>query len=349
MKNRNHVWTGIFAAVGMLVLIIDAKTALDGAAEGVALCIYTIIPSLFPFIVLSVTVNSAFLGKHIGILRPIGKLCGIPAGAESLLLLGFLGGYPVGAQSIYQAYQSGQIEKSDARRMLGFCNNAGPAFIFGMISSLFSSPVVPWVIWGVHIISALLAGICLPVKTTGTCAIKSTAPISATQALERGIRITATICGWVILFRIILAVSNRWFLWLLPFEMQQAFYGLLELSNGCYALQSADSYGMRFIFSCGYLAAGGLCVAMQTISVTGELGTGMYFWGKALQCGFTVLMTSAIQYFLFSEDSRLHIPILILIVTAILCIVIIVIQHRKKVVAILDPLMYNNKKIPTLR
>ena len=37
------------AALGMLVLILDSKTALAGAREGIDLCIRTVIPSLFPF------------------------------------------------------------------------------------------------------------------------------------------------------------------------------------------------------------------------------------------------------------------------------------------------------------
>ena len=161
MKNRAHIWTGIFPVLGMLVLIIDSQTALNGAKDGIALCINTIIPSLFPFIVLTIMCNSMLLGKNIGILRLIGKCCGVPKGAESLLLLGIIGGYPIGAQSIYQAFQTGQVKRSDARHMLGFCNNAGPAFIFGMVSSLFSAPVVAWMIWVIHILSALLVGICL--------------------------------------------------------------------------------------------------------------------------------------------------------------------------------------------
>lgn len=344
MNNKKYVWTGFFAAIAMFVLIIDTKTALSGAEEGISLCIYTIIPSLFPFIVLSVMINGALIGTSNKALQPIGRLCGVPAGAESLLLLGFLGGYPVGAQSIYQSYRNGQLDKSNAKKMLGFCNNAGPAFIFGMVGSLFSSPSVPWIIWCIHVVSALLTGICLRSKTEDTCIMKSSVSISVTQALERGIRITATICGWVILFRIILAICNHWFLWILPIKMQHIFYGLLELSNGCYALQSTESPGMRFVFCSGYLAFGGLCVAMQTKSVTGELGTGAYFRGKILQCSISLLIASTLQYYLFPKTSTIYVPIPVLIIIATLCIIIITVEHRKKVVAILQALIYNKRK-----
>ena len=45
--------TGFAAGAAMLMLILDGRTALTGAAEGIDLCIRTVIPALFPFFVLS--------------------------------------------------------------------------------------------------------------------------------------------------------------------------------------------------------------------------------------------------------------------------------------------------------
>lgn len=317
MKSKNQIGIGALSAFAMLLLILDAKTALSGARDGITLCLYTVIPSLFPFIVLSVMLSSSIVGSSAAFLRPLGRLCGMPAGSEPLLLLGFLGGYPVGAQSIYQAYHSGQIRKSDAGRLLGFCNNAGPAFIFGMVGSLFASPVIAWIIWLIHIICAILVGILLPSKADGSCRVSASGSITVTQALERGIRITATICGWVVLFRVVLAVFDRWFLWALPAQLQYFVCGLLELSNGCSVLQAAEADGTKFIFSSCFLAAGGLCVAMQTAAVTKDLGTGMYLTGKALQCAFSFIITSVVQQFLFPADSRLYIPVPIILAVTV--------------------------------
>ena len=101
MKHR--IRTGIFASLGMLLLILDTKTAIQGAQEGIRLCIMTVIPSLFPFFVLSSLLTGALTGVRLRFLRPIGKLCRMPAGSESLLLIGMLGGYPTGAKSAADA------------------------------------------------------------------------------------------------------------------------------------------------------------------------------------------------------------------------------------------------------
>ena len=83
----------ILGCAAMLVLILDARTALSGAKEGVELCLWTVIPALFPFFVasnlLSGNLNARFL-------RPLGKLLRLPQGAEPILLAGFLAGIRLG-------------------------------------------------------------------------------------------------------------------------------------------------------------------------------------------------------------------------------------------------------------
>ena len=53
MKHRRKWIRGIAAACAMLVMILDTRTAVISARDGVLLCLNTVIPSLFPFIVLS--------------------------------------------------------------------------------------------------------------------------------------------------------------------------------------------------------------------------------------------------------------------------------------------------------
>ena len=65
------------------------------------------------------------------------------------------------------------------------------------------------------------------------------------------------VCGWVILFRILIAFLERWFLWLLPASVRVAVTGLLELSNGCCALAEIKDFKMRFLLCSGMLSFGG--------------------------------------------------------------------------------------------
>ena len=309
---RQRYWPGIGAAIGVFILILDGKTAIIGGQTGIQLCLQTVIPSLFPFIFLSVLLTSSFLGTPIPLLRPVARFCKVPMGAESIFISSFLGGYPVGAQTIAEAYRSGFLSKSDAERMLAFCNNAGPSFLFGMVSGVFSKRWVPWCIWGIHITSALLVSRLMPSKSTHSRHFPKRNQKTISQALTDSLRIMASICGWVILFRIIITFLQRWCLWLLPVDLQITLTGVLELSNGCCELPKIVNPQIRFLLCSVMLAFGGVCVTMQTVSVTVGLSLHCYFFGKLMQTFFSILFTLVI----IKQSVLPVLPVILLLVFA---------------------------------
>ena len=287
--------TGILASVGLLVLILDAKTGILGAAEGLALCFKSIIPSLLPFFVLSILITNSLAGERIRVLQPLERLLRIPKGSGSTFLIGILGGYPVGAQSVAQGHKNGSLSRLDAQRMLGFCSNAGPSFLFGIIACKFSKMEFAWALWLIHILSAMLVGILLPGGNNAQTKCSPSKNISVSDSLQKTIRILAGVCGWVILFRVVIAFLTRWILWFFPDWVQVFVCGILELANGCCALDRITNEGLRFVVCSGMLAFGGLCVCMQTASVTEDLGFGQYFPGKVMQCGISVVLSFLCQ------------------------------------------------------
>jgi hypothetical protein len=327
---KKQFWTGIAAAVAMLMMILDTKVALSGAQAGVELCLRTVIPSLFPFIVITILVNSNLTGYRIPFLKPIARLCGIPQGAEALLLLGLLGGYPVGAQGVSEAYHSRRISRNDAQRLLGFCNNAGPAFIFGMLGCMYEKPLFPWMLWGIHILSAILVGCILPNKSKESCQLSTQSVISTSQALEKGLKTIGIICGWIILFRVLIVFLERWIFWFIPKQIQVLIIGLLELSNGCFAVHSITSQGLRFVICAAVLAFGGICVYMQTISVTGDLHGGMYFPGKIIQTCISILIAIFLQPLVFSQSEQQPVSFIICIIPAIVILIATGLLYMRK-------------------
>lgn len=344
MRKGKQTIKGLLAASAMLVIILDGTTAMRSMQDGIALCIRAVIPALFPFFILSGIINSSLLGRSVPFLQPIAKLCRIPKGAESLFIVGCLSGYPVGAQLIAQAYHNGQLDSATAKRMLGFCSNAGPAFLFGMLSPLFRNPAIPWLLWGIHIIGALLAGFILPGAESCYCKITQAQPITLVKSLQTAGQNIATVCGWVVTFRLLLGFCSRWFLWLFPVEMQALFSGLLELSNGCVFLNRLSTDGIRFIFASIMLAFGGMCVGMQTISVTGSLGTGYYFPGKALQMLVCALLSCIFQSFIFIKSESVTISPLVFGILLCVTALLLYLARRKKVVAFNGKMVYNTLK-----
>ena len=298
---KKSLTLGIFSSAGMLMLILDSRTALQGAQEGIDLCLRAVIPSLFPFLVLGSILTSA-TGRGSRLLRPLGRLLYIPKGAEGVFLTGILGGYPTGARVVTQAYQSGQLPKNEANRMLTFCNNAGPAFLFGILSTKFAHWTTIWVLWGIHILSAMVVARLQSPRAHEHNVKLEVPPISLAQALKQAVSTMGCICGWVVLFRIFLCFCSKWILWIVPTPVQIAFSGLVELTNGCCELDAITSESTRFVLCSALLAFGGICVTMQTASVIGALSLGAYFRGKVVQTAISAVLALIVSGILFPSD-----------------------------------------------
>lgn len=326
MKKQNLLPV-LGASVGMLVLIFDGKTAISGAIEGIELCFQVLIPSLFPFFILSMLLTGSLHGQSFPLLRPLVQVCRIPQGSESLLPAGFLGGYPAGAQSVEQLYRSGRLTREQAEKLLPLCNNAGPAFIFGVLGGMFSRKYIVWLLWLVQILSALAAAALLPAAggSVSTCGGKK---VKITDALERSVRAMGLVCGWVVLMRIVLAFLERWFLWLLPDVLRVAAVGILELSNGCVLLKQIPQEGLRFILAGCFLSLGGICVTLQTASVADGLPLTQYFPGKLLQGCFSILLCSILQP-LFPRSEQCSFPLPVFAFAGILLLSAAVIYRTK--------------------
>lgn len=344
MKQRNRNIACIVGCILLFILILDPSRAIAGASEGIMLCVQTVIPSLFPFLFLTAVFQNTFSGRNPRFLRPLSAMCHMPRNAEMHILTGLIGGYPVGARCVYQAYQCGGISKKGAQRLLGFCNNAGPAFIVGILGPMFTHRSALWIIWMSHIICALFVGWLLDDCLSEESSILQAKSIPITKHLENSVATMAFICGWIVLFRALLNYCKDWFLWSFPTWLQVAFAGVLELSNGCIILTEISDESFRLILAEGMLSFGGFCVLMQTSSVTKELGLKYYFPGKLLQTLFSVTLCCFLCYPLYHNLSILKLGVILLIPSAILCVIL---KNRKINIEFSKKVRYNDKKAYT--
>ena len=320
---------GLMAIAGIFVLILDGRTALNGATTGINLCTKALIPSLFPFFVLSILLTRSLSGQSLTFLRPISLACKMPNGTESIFAIGILGGYPVGAQNIASLYQHRQLSRSDAMRMVSFCNNAGPAFIFGVLSSAFDQKGACFLLWAVQIISAIFVGMLLPGDKSCNQVTSVSANISITDALSQSVKVMSLVCGWVIIVRTLLTFMERWFLWLFPVPAQVILSGILELSNGCIRLTEVHCEGLRFIIAAGMLSLGGICVTLQTASVAKDLPLTLYFPGKLLQCSISIMLSYLLQI-IFPVQAQFQETGVLIISGAITIATICILKYREK-------------------
>lgn len=323
--------------LGLIILILDGRTAISGVCQGIELCLYTLIPALFPFCVLSMMVTGSTLGRRIPILEPVGKLFGIPKGTESLLLVGWLGGYPVGAQNAAEAYRQGQLSEPDAQRLAVICNNAGPSFLFGVLGPIIGDQQSLWILWGIQIAGSLLTARLIPANISPNHVISRREPLCITDILRNASGSMVNICSCVIFFRMILEFLNKWILWVMPETVQILISGMLELSNGCILLASADDFAVRFTAASALLSFGGICVWMQTVSVCRGLRIRNYLFWKGLQSVFCTCLAYAYSHFDRLPLTHSFLPVIVMILIYILALLL------KKGIAFSGALLYNYK------
>lgn len=349
MKTQKSPIYLITASIAMLILIFDAKTAFSGASEGITLCYTTVIPSLFPFFVISILLTAYSSSSPLKFLRPVGKILSLPENVEPLLLIGFLGGYPVGAQCIRQVYGAGNLSRNDAERMLAFCNNAGPAFIFGVGSVILPDRRLCWWLWLVHILSAVIVGWLTPPKASPSNATINIPTISLTEAVHKSVRIMGTVCSWIIFFRVILAFFQKWFLWILPQSLTIFLSGLLELTNGCSQLLQVQSVTSRFYLFAILLGCGGLCVALQTQAVLSGSGLSLrpYLLGKIVQGAVSGLLCTFLMPIVLPDETNVIQYTALAVPSMVTCLLYCIYYGRaKKDIAFRQKLMYNKQKYP---
>ena len=289
MQKRKLI--ALAAVAGMLAMILDSRIALSAAAEGVQLCISTVIPSLFPFLFLSGIFGRSCPGTGLpGQL--LGKAYGIPPSMEFMLVPMLLGGYPVGAQCIYEAYRQGTVSKETAQRMLAWCSNCGPAFLFGMLAAFFPSRKLLWLLWGIVLFFSWAASFVFSAPCNARRMDKAASPFG----IDTTIGAMRKICGWVILFRVLLGFLNRWFLGTAPAEVRVLCAGLLELSNGSCMLNLIADERIRFCICGVLLAGGGLCVLFQTASVCPGFSMKYYLLGKLVQAATAGITAAGIAF-----------------------------------------------------
>lgn len=127
----------IFIVLAGAGLLFYSKEASAGIRDGIELNLQTLVPSLFPFMILSsYIVNS-------GALKPLARVSS-PAlrfifklGENALpsLLMGLIGGYPVGAMTAASLLRKNEITQNEAERLMLFAVNGGPAFMITAVGS----------------------------------------------------------------------------------------------------------------------------------------------------------------------------------------------------------------------
>ncbi len=295
----------------IMALLILPEITTQAAREGLRLCAQVLIPSLFPFFVcarLIVTLRAARPLEQL--LAPVmQKLFGTSRQSSAALVLGLIGGYPTGAQTAKNLYDARQISAAEARQLALFCNNAGPAFIFGVVGNgLFGSLRLGVLLCGVHAASAVITGILLRAQEAAQhaapapdCAQQNAPPPPFSEAFVECVKSSGAavlnVCMFVTVFSVLAGLLRFLTQDLLPDFAFALLAGGLELTSGVAALgDCAAPLSLKLAAASFLLAFSGLSVCAQTASILSPDGLFPrgYLFARLLQGLLSAALTLAL-------------------------------------------------------
>ena len=282
----------------LLLFIRNGEIAIQQMRAGLLLCASHIIPSLFPFMVLSeLLVNVSFeqlLQGRIG--TWIGRKLGVSGSSLAAILLGSVCGFPVGAKTVVSLYDKGLISKSETERAMMLCNIPGPGFVIGTVGlSLFSDRRFGIFLYLSLLICTLLIGILYrtAIRESGSTSLPPIkppiSPRCLTDAISSATFSMLTVCAYVIFFS---AVVGCLFYAVRALGVSSTFRGFLfsvfEISSGVHAAATVPTAAIRTAL-CGFsIGWSGLSVHFQIAALTSgrDISLRRYFISKTLQSLF---------------------------------------------------------------
>ena len=285
----------------LLWFLADAVGVRASMEEALALCARSVIPAMFPFLVASSLLLSLGFGEWVsphlaGLMNPLFRL---PGAASSALLLGLVGGYPIGARTTAELYRNGSLTEDEAERLLAFSNNSNPVFLITVLGAgVFGTLRAGVWLWLIHVGAALLTGLFFRGKRRGVVRQKAarspaflSVPLASAfvEAVKSALSGVLSICAFVVFFYVLAQPLSH-----LGGGAGAVLVGATELFS-LTPLLTADRFG--FVLAAGAAGWGGVSVLCQTAAVLEGSGLKLRscVLGKALHGLFSAVLAMALS------------------------------------------------------
>lgn len=289
-----------------ICLVVFSKTNLIAAKNGLILWANNVVPSLFPFFVVTELLSNTNIVYYIGklfdkIMRP---LFNVPGECAFAFIMGLISGYPTGGKIVADLREQGLCTKDEGNRMLAFTNNSGPLFIISCVGiSLFGDTKTGILLLCTHILAGITVGIIfgkLSTKKIKNNLSLSTSPVNhypmkepvtfsnlgkiLGKSIHNSISTVLMIGGFVVIFSVIISIlqhshlldvfaqSLKPILAFFGFSLDFAkpiLAGLIELTNGVSMVAEIHIKNIsQNVILCAFLLGfGGFSVLLQVFSL----------------------------------------------------------------------------------
>lgn len=275
---------------------------------GLTLWFQKMIPTLFPFMILSGIMIRMNLTESISsVLKPIlGPLFHVSANGVYCIVMGFLCGFPMGAKVIADLYEREKLSQEEAQYLLSFCNNIGPIYFVSFVLPLLGlKKTLPYLV-GMYGIPLMYGNILRRIKYRGDFKVVKNYCLKAASkehntllyyvddSIMSSIESITRLGGYMILFNLLNLLPTL----LLPSACLPIINGILEITSGISRMGNSHP-----LLTLVLLSFGGLSCLAQTYSIikNTNLSFKSYTCHKLILTGITSIYYFA--WYLISSSS----------------------------------------------
>lgn len=223
----------------MGLILLHPGTAMDAAGAACRLFVQSVLPGLFPYMVLSLMLVSRTGGIMPGWL---------------VMVLGWCGGSPTGARLLHQQHRRD-------RRLAVSCTTMSPMFLAGTLGQWLNSPLAGSCILTAVLLGGWLTGRFLPPAADWKPSIPQ--PMSFGQAVAAAAETMLLVCGSMAVLRTLAALTSELTDAWLP-ALSLPVTTLLEVTTGIRLLSQLPlPLPLRTAWIAGAAGFGGMALLLQ--------------------------------------------------------------------------------------
>lgn len=311
MKKRYINTSIIIVCIFLLIeFLINRTLIFNTVGFSLNIWITSILPSLFPFFVLSDILNSYNIINYIPkqIKQIFKRLFNISDNALFIFFISILSGFPSNARNIKNLYKENKLSKEESEHLLFFTHFSNPMFILGTLVIIFlENQKLGLIILISHylpnfIIAFLLKKYNNPthnynINNSNNC---NNFGIIFTKSIKSSIDSLLLICGTLTTFLIISTIIKNVFN--LNSINSLLIKSILEITSGLKEMSTIITNNSTLvILSSAILSFGGLSVHMQVINELTETNINYknFFFGRIFQTTLSIIISYIICLFTF--------------------------------------------------
>ena len=294
----------IFLLSLFFIMLLFSNEISTYVLDGLRLSVKVILPSVFPFLLISdVLISSSRFGKVHFLKNLFERIFNVCGEALCAFLCGILCGFPIGAKMSLELYNNGIISKCECERLMSFANNASPAYVIFVVGIALRGSVRDGILlYLIMIFSSLATGYFIGVnkKKSHNTNFILWQNYSFTNSIKSSATVCINICAFITTFAIICGLIKKLIKKTVACALIMSF---LEIGNASlYLSELCISHPFySFVMTAFALSFSGVSVIAQSTSLIGagnDISIKKHVIYKLLQGAIATLFSASLFPFL---------------------------------------------------